>query len=70
MTLTKCQKPKSASGTFCELFVNLMKKSLTKHLWQGGKEKLDRPNGQPEHAERRRRRQIPPHLRLHNALPE
>lgn len=37
---------------------------------RGGKEKLDRPDAQPEHAVRRRRRQIPPHLRLHNALPE
>ena len=37
---------------------------------RGGKEEFDGADGQPEYAQRRRRRQIPPHLRLDNALPE
>ena len=36
---------------------------------RGGKEEFDGADGQPEYAQRRRRRQIPPHLRLDNALP-
>ena len=30
----RCQEPYSASGTFCEFSVNLIKKSLTICLWQ------------------------------------
>ena len=37
---------------------------------RGGKEEFDGADGQPEYAQRRRSRQIPPHLRLDNALPE
>ena len=36
----------------------------------GGKEEFDGSDRQPEHAQRRRHRQIPAHLRLHNALPK
>ena len=31
----RCQEPYSASGTFCEFSVNLIKKSLTICLWWG-----------------------------------
>ena len=37
---------------------------------RGGKEEFDGADGQPEYAQRRHRRQIPPHLRLDNALPK
>lgn len=37
---------------------------------RGGKEEFDGADGQPEYAQRRRRRQIPPHLRLNDPLPE
>ena len=30
----RCQEPYSASGTFCEFSVNLIKKSLTICLWR------------------------------------
>ena len=34
----RCQEPYSASGTFCEFSVNLIKKSLTICLWLNRKE--------------------------------